>query len=712
MKGSFTLPGEAGQEALTLRLAEQWGADVIRDSDGTQLSDELLGAGYGIYSTLCLIRSLNDFALQHPRMLQQNLLMSMPVLAGAGALRINLLAGYSRDQFRVADEDGLEFWQVFDRTAGQELPRGDWRYEDGFVTVLSPIPWHRYTVNFFAYRLWEAISMYNHITNHWGDRERLMPVEPRHPAVQAALLNWLDGWCKAHPHTDVVRFTSLFYNFAWIWSDDPAARDLFSDWGSYDFSVNPVALRAFRAETGIDMTSEDFLQGGLRSPAHNAPTEKMRRWMAFTHAFVADFGRQCVEVVHRHGKQAYLFYDDSWVGAEPYGAHFAEMGFDGIIKCVFNAFEARLCADVPGVNTHEIRLHPYLFPTGLTGEPTFAPGGQPTPPLWQYWMQVRRGLLRRPVDRIGLGGYLHLVEPFPDFCEAVASIADDFRALKALHAKNAPQVLPGQVLVLTEWGNLRPWTTSGHLHEHPEVDLLNALEAMAGMPLDIIFRNFEDLRREGVPEGVRVILNAGWGGSAWSGGESWRDPAVVALLTAWVHQGGALVGIREPSAPAAGETLALSHLFGVSVDSGARKCQRKYRARLPIPHWVTADGAPGLVPLEGAYLDAPDVAVLAADGNVPLLTAREVGAGRAVYLSGYRFSFESVRFLLRALCYAARLENLLPDFVPDNVLTECALFDECAVVINHTDIVQCTTVPGWAEPVALPPMGQKILPRE
>ncbi|MBQ9911193.1 MAG: hypothetical protein IJM50_06825, partial [Lachnospiraceae bacterium] len=31
-KGGFTLPGEAGYEQLTLRLAERWGADCIRDS--------------------------------------------------------------------------------------------------------------------------------------------------------------------------------------------------------------------------------------------------------------------------------------------------------------------------------------------------------------------------------------------------------------------------------------------------------------------------------------------------------------------------------------------------------------------------------------------------------------------------------------------------------------------------------------------------------
>ena len=56
LTGGFTLPGEAGYEKLTLEMAEKWGADVIRDSDGTELSPEILEAGYGIYSTICTFR--------------------------------------------------------------------------------------------------------------------------------------------------------------------------------------------------------------------------------------------------------------------------------------------------------------------------------------------------------------------------------------------------------------------------------------------------------------------------------------------------------------------------------------------------------------------------------------------------------------------------------------------------------------------------------
>ena len=64
--------GGSGYEALTLKMAEKWGADVIRDSDGTELSEEIVQAGYGIYSTICIIREHNEWAKNHPGNLQQS----------------------------------------------------------------------------------------------------------------------------------------------------------------------------------------------------------------------------------------------------------------------------------------------------------------------------------------------------------------------------------------------------------------------------------------------------------------------------------------------------------------------------------------------------------------------------------------------------------------------------------------------------------------
>ncbi|MFW6288048.1 MAG: 1,3-beta-galactosyl-N-acetylhexosamine phosphorylase N-terminal domain-containing protein, partial [bacterium] len=241
-KGSFTLPGEAGYEDLTLDLAERWGADVIRDSDGTVLSDKILSMDFDIYSTLCLVRSDNEWAKKNRDKLQQNFLMSEAVIAEEDTIEIDLLDGYFREQFEVNfNDDPKEWWQVFDRTNNEEIPVEQWDYnsEKGTVLIKNVNKWHKYTVNFLAYRIWEAISMYNHITNDWGDREHLMPIDPIYPEAQENILTYLEKWLKEHPNTDVVRFTSMFYNFCWFWGDDPNLRFRYADWGSYDFTVSP-----------------------------------------------------------------------------------------------------------------------------------------------------------------------------------------------------------------------------------------------------------------------------------------------------------------------------------------------------------------------------------------------------------------------------------------------------------------------------------------
>ena len=123
-KGGFTLPGESGYEKLTLDLAERWGADVIRDSDGTVLSDEILSSGYGIYSTICIIRGHNEWAKANPDKLQQTFLMTAPKTAEDGYLTFHLLDDFFDQQFVVNDSpDSMKYWQVYDRTLGKELSK-------------------------------------------------------------------------------------------------------------------------------------------------------------------------------------------------------------------------------------------------------------------------------------------------------------------------------------------------------------------------------------------------------------------------------------------------------------------------------------------------------------------------------------------------------------------------------------------------------------
>ena len=766
LTGGFTIPGESGQEALTLALADRWGADVIRDSDGTKLSPEIVQAGHGIYSTICLIREDLPWAKAHPQLLQQNFLMSQPVVAiadgiipvadapSSGGLEttnpettnpattsvtIDLLAGYSKDQFVLNDWDGVdEFWQVHDRTTGQLVPREQWQLVDGKVTISSAIPGHTYTVNFLVMRIWEEISMYNHITNNWGDREHLVALEPRYPEVAQHILDWLDQWCIANPDTTVVRFTSLFYNFAWFWGSDANLPHIYADWGSYDFTVNPIALREFKAKTGLDITAEDFINAGRQTSTHNPPSDIYRAWMEFTWEFVLELGKKCVEIVHRHGKKAYVFYDDSWVGLEPFSGRFDEFGFDGIIKAVFSGYEARLAAAVE-VPVHEIRLHPYLFPVDLEGKPTFAPGGDPTPDLLRYWVAVRRALLRARVDRIGLGGYLSLVEPFPEFQDAVADIADQHRLIRELHLTSERGEIAGQarndgvgqarndavgqarndtsdahdargqaydvgrnlshdgwekrpvprVGVITAWGELRTWTTSGHLHENKELSQLHVLEALAGLGFAVSFHSLKEIAQHGVPS-VDVLLNAGPAGSAWSGGSDWSEPELVAAITNFVAAGGGLLGVEQPSAVPASKrpltTFALAQLFGVDQDTGDRRVLARRHFDVNPAHPIMADAASAedIKPHPGLMVLRDDVQVLAELVGLPTVTATKVGNGRAVYLANFRYSAGATRLLENAIYWAAGYDSV-PGWRATNPQVTVAPFPAAGKVVAVND---------------------------
>jgi beta-D-galactosyl-(1->4)-L-rhamnose phosphorylase len=632
--------------------------------------------------------------------------MSFPVVATKTSTVVTLLAGYYTEQFAVNWSDSPKrWWQIFDRTTGREVPKSKWSLnaKKGTVIIAATQPGHKYTVNFLALRLWEEISMYNHLTNNWGDREHLAAVDPLQPAVQKQLLAFLAQWLRDHKDTKVVRFTSLFYNFSWFWgADHTKLRDVYSDWGDYAMTVSPCALKLFEKKFGYRLTSEDFVNGGLYNSTHNAPSRRYCDYMEFIHDFVIDFGRQCIDLVHAHGKQAYVFYDDHWIGVEPNSPRFAEFGFDGLIKCVFNAFEARLCAHSTGVRTHELRLHPYLFPTGLKGEPTFKAGGNPTLDAKNFWIDARRGIVRAPIDRIGLGGYLSLVEPFPEFQDYIERLLQEFRLLKSFHAGDKPWTAPLKVVVLTAWGNLRAWTCSGHFTAG--VELYSVLESLAGLPLDVQFISFDDLVAEGLPSGTRVIINAGRAGSAWSGGHFWSNPEVETLLTQFVQKGGGLVGIGEPSALAQpGQLFKLAQVFGLDRDGGERLANGKYKFAKPEgavgAHFITAD-APADTALDfgkdidGIYVFGPDTQVLAERDGAPRLATHAFGQGRAVYLSGFKFTFENTRLLHRALFWAAAQEAKWTVWNTTNIKTECSYFAKAGklVVINNASEPQQTEV--------------------
>lgn len=692
-KGGFTLPGESGYESLTLKMAEKWGADVIRDSDGTVLSDEILNAGYGIYSTICIIRDHNAWAKENLDKLQQTFLMTAPRVAVDNTITIGLMEDFFKEQFQINDsEESMKYWQVYDRTTECFIEQSHWTYdkEKEAVIIRDIIPWHKYTVSFMAYRIWEEISMYNHTTNHW-DKEHLMQIDPRHKEARVYLLDWMERWCKEHPDTTVVRFTSMFYNFVWIWGSSERNRNLFTDWGSYDFTVSPLALKEFAEKYGYELTAEDFIHQGKLNVSHMPSDKKKQDYMEFVNDFVIEFGKQLIDIVHKYNKLAYVFYDDSWVGIEPYNDRFSEFGFDGLIKCVFSGFEARLCSGVK-VPTHELRLHPYLFPVGLGGLPTFMEGGNPTLEAKKFWNSIRRALLRVPIDRIGLGGYLHLVEGYPDFCDYIEKVSDEFRTIKKFHQSGKPYTLGIRVAVLHTWGKLRSWTLSGHFHETYMHDLIHINEALSGLPVDVSFINFEDIK-QGVLKDYDVLINAGYAGSAWSGGDSWKDETIVEQITRWVFEGGTFLGVNEPSAVDGYDTyFRMAHILGIDEDTGARVSHGKWSYEIEkmkglIPEKAYVKGK------ENRYLTDGKAKVLTEEAGIPGMTINEFGKGKGIYLPSFEVNLENTRMLLNLLLYACNKE-LNSKYVTNNPYTECAYYpaDHMLVVINNSDVPQETEV--------------------
>jgi len=525
--------------------------------------------------------------------------------------------------------------------------------------------------------------MYNHTTNNW-DKEYLMQLNPYNPKALSYLKQYMEKWCVDRPQTTVVRFTSLFYNFVWIWGSDLRNRHLFTDWASYDFTVSVAALNDFEKEYGYALTAEDFVRQGKYNATHCVPSVKKRDWMDFISKFVRKASRELIDIVHANGKKAYVFYDDCWVGMEPYNGHFEEFGFDGIIKCVFSGYEIRLCANVPAP-VHEIRFHPYLFTVGLGGAPTFSPGGKPGDDARNYWISSRRALLRQKIERCGLGGYLHFVKDYPDFADAMDNILTEFREISALHEKSAPFTLKPKIAILHSLGVLRSWTLSGHFHETDRFILIHVLESLSGLPFDVKFISFDDVKNKNLND-IDIIISAGEAGDSWSGGVCWKDSVIIENLTKWVHNGGIFFGIGEPSALEEYNTfLRMALVLGVDIDNGERACHSKWAFDInPVDGLVPAGSE--IRTRENVILTDGKASVLDAEKNTPTITINEFGKGKGIYCSNFSASQPNTRLLLNLILYTST-GNIEAEGLTDDLHTECAVYPDAGklVFVNNSE---------------------------
>ena len=90
-KGLVTIPTDLDVVPETLELMKRWGADAIRDCDGTEFPEELTKTGAKIYATYYTTRKDNAWAKANPDEIQQMYIMTSFHTAQKGELSIHLM---------------------------------------------------------------------------------------------------------------------------------------------------------------------------------------------------------------------------------------------------------------------------------------------------------------------------------------------------------------------------------------------------------------------------------------------------------------------------------------------------------------------------------------------------------------------------------------------------------------------------------------------
>lgn len=717
--GRVTLPIEVGIDEEVKTLMQRLGADAVRNSDGTELPELVNELAAKVYSTYFPARGDQAWAVANPETTTHLYLMSPRVAATSETLEIDIMAGYLREQIQPDVEvDRARFWQVINRTTGETIPTENWEITDpaGIVRIHNTQPGHVYTVDFLARQIWDGTQMYNYITNNWDEdpkRHKERPYNVRQDKVWDRVRSELDRWLGEHPEVDVVRFTTFFYHFTLVFNDQ--RKEKFVDWFGYTASVSPEAIDAFEAEYGYALKPEDFVDEGFYNCSFRVPTKAFRDWVNFQHRFVTSRVRELTDKVHAAGKEAMMFLGDNWIGTEPYGPHFGATGIDAVVGSVGNAATCRMISDIPHVKYTEGRFLPYFFPD------VFNETGDPVGEANISWMAARRAIVRKPLDRIGYGGYLSLAIQFPEFVDRIEAICQEFRDIYEAAEGKTPVNSPVRVAVLNAWGSLRTWQTHmvAHALAYEQTQpYVGVLESLAGLPFDVKFISFDDAVN-GALANFDVVLNVGEAGTSYSGGKYWADPAVQAAVRSFVANGGGLIGVGEPAGISYGGAFnQLSDVFGIDREQSWSLSTDKYPHLVP-EHFITASesgcgcscgagigeaSGPGAGKVRGQLsVDTtggarywvpvvPDVDVLQMNGVSVDLAARGFGEGRAVYFAGLPFSQQNARLLTKAIYWAAGAEDTYRESIhAAHPAVDVAVYDNGSVFVYNSSLEPVST---------------------
>ena len=249
---------------------------------------------------------------------------------------------------------------------------------------------------------------------------------------------------------------------------------------------------------------------------------------------------------------------------------------------------------------------------------------------------------------------------------------------------------PFKVAILNCWGNLRRWMANQVHHAiwHREIySYVGIIECLSGMPFDVEFITFDEVRN-GIPEDIKVIINAGDAYTAFSGAENWKDEKVITAIREFVDNGGGFIGVGEPSAyQFEGRYFQLSDVLGVDKETDFSLSTDKYN-ELNAEHFILEDIEGEIDFGEGMdriYAQGEDYQILNMDGEYCRLVVNKYGKGRSVYFAGLPYSPQNCRVLLRAIYYAAGMEEEMKKYYVTNVDTEVTVFEKTGkiAVINN-----------------------------
>mgnify|MGYP002510904346 FL=1 len=684
MTGRLTLPTDIDMVDETIRLKNLLGADALRDCDGTAMPEELLSQDGKKYATYYTTRKDNEWANANPDEVQQEYLISERVTARDTRLRIKLMKGFHTEQLKVNTiDDPKRWWEVIDRTTGEVVPTDQWKYDAETEEVeIESIKYHQYTVSFLAFLIWDPVHMYNFITNDWKDAPHQLTYDVRQPKTQEYVKKKMKKWCEDNPDIDVVRFTTFFHQFTLTF--DEKKREKYVEWFGYSASVSPYILEKFEKWAGYKFRPEFIVDQGYHNSIFRVPSKEFKDFIEFQQIEVSKLAKELVDIVHSYGKEAMMFLGDHWIGTEPFGKYFANIGLDAVVGSVGDGVTLRMISDIEGVKYTEGRLLPYFFPD------VFCEGGDPIGEAQENWMKARRAILRSPLDRIGYGGYLKLASEWPGFIDEIRHVVDEFRQIHENMQETKAYTAPFKVAILNCWGNLRRWMANQVHHAiwHREIySYVGIIECLSGMPFDVEFITFDEVR-SGIPQDIKVIINAGDAYTAFSGAENWKDEKVITAIREFVDNGGGFIGVGEPSAyQFEGRYFQLSDVLGVDKETDFSLSTDKYN-ELNAEHFILEDIEGEIDFGEGMdriYAQGEDYQILNMDGEYCRLVVNKYGKGQGVYFAGLPYSPQNCRVLLRAIYYAAGMEEEMKKYYVTNVDTEVTVFEKTGkiAVINN-----------------------------